>query len=417
MKRVLKWIVGVVALLLVLLVALGLYVQLTWDKPDSRPAPQMTAPRDSATVARGEHIFKYSWHCWGCHAASGGDGNAPPSGGFVFDLRDIGPGFGVYYSRNLTPDSATGLGGWTDGEIVQAIREGITHDRRMLFPLMPVDWLKGMSDQDVLAVVAYLRSLPPVSNPVPEREVSFVAKALMTFKIIKPIEPITAPVVAPPPGRTVEYGKYVASNLAGCADCHSPRNFQDGSFYMDSLFAGGNFPFGKDEGGPLYAFARNLRPEPETGIKNWTEEQFMQAVTTGMRPDSTVLTPHMGYPYYKFLREEDLLAVFDFLMSLPPMRRTTPAVGSSDELLQAKGAARGTLQFRGRCQACHGEAGKGAVPTNVTLAEVASSLNDNELRDFIASGQMNLKMPPFGKTLSREELDDIVSYIRSWERR
>ncbi len=416
MKRLVKWFGGFAAVVVALLLVVVLYVQFTWDSPDARAALQMTAPRDSATVARGEYIFKHSWQCWGCHAASG-DANAPPSGGRAFDLRSIGPGFGIFYSRNLTPDSATGLGAWTDGEIVQAIREGVRKDRHVLFPLMPVDWLKGISDQDALAVVAYLRTLPPVSNRVPDNQVSFVAKALIAFNVVKPIDPVTQPVVAPPPGRTVEYGRYVASNLAGCADCHTPRNLQNGQFYLDSLFAGGSIAFGKEAGDPVYAFARNLRPEQGPGAPEWTEEQFLQAVTAGMRPDSTVLTLHMPYPYYKFLADDDLRAIYVFLRSLSPIRHDVPPVEDSPELKRATGAARGALLFAARCRACHGKGGAGAVPTNVKLAEVAASMEDGDLRDFIASGQPNLKMPGFGKTLTRDELNDIVAYIRTWERK
>ena len=149
MKRLLKWLGMAIAVLVAILAIVAVYVELAWNKPDKRLAPQMTAPRDSATVARGEYIFKHSWQCWGCHATSD-DGNAPPSGGRVFDLRSVGPGFGIYYSRNLTPDSATGLGTWTDGEIVQAIREGVRKDRHVLFPLMPIDWLQGLSDHEFL---------------------------------------------------------------------------------------------------------------------------------------------------------------------------------------------------------------------------------------------------------------------------
>lgn len=413
MKRLFKWLGFTVAALMVILAIVGVYVELAWNKADTRTAPQMTAPHDSATIVRGEYIFKYAWQCWGCHAASG-DGNAPPSGGSVFDLRSVGPGFGVFYSRNLTPDSATGLGSWTDGEIVQAIREGIRKDRHVLFPLMPIDWLKGISDQDALAVVAYLRSLPAVSNRVPERQVSFVARALMAFNVIKPMDPITTPIVAPLPGKTVEYGRYVASNLAGCADCHSPRNLQNGQFYPDSLFAGGSIAFGKIEGDPVFAYARNLRSDRESGVREWTEEEFLQAVTSGVRPDSTVLTLHMPYAYYKFLTEDDLRAVYVYLRSVPPMRREVPPPGSSAELMQARGTARGALLFRARCRECHGNEGAGAVPTNVKLAEVAPSFEGNDLREFIASGQMNLKMPFFGKTLTQEELNDIVAYIRTW---
>src|SRR5882762_5594444 len=162
-KRILKilgWVVGtIVALLLVLVV----YVEVSWDAKDSRPAPNLKAKTDSATIARGEYIFKYQAQCWGCHNSPTRDTSLGPDGGFgapvgglLFDISDIGPGFGKWYSRNLTPDLETGLGGWTDGEIVQALREGLSKDRTTFFPIMPVDWYNGMADEDVLAVVAYL---------------------------------------------------------------------------------------------------------------------------------------------------------------------------------------------------------------------------------------------------------------------
>src|SRR5262245_31563611 len=158
-KRILKilgWtagtIVGVVAILAV-------YVQIRWDEKDGRTPPHLTAPSDSASIARGEYIFKFQAQCWGCHQDHSADPNGQPAGGRLFDLTDTGPGFGKWYSANLTPDVETGLGGWADGEIVQALREGVSKDRRTLFPIMPVDWYNGMADDDVLALVAYLRSL------------------------------------------------------------------------------------------------------------------------------------------------------------------------------------------------------------------------------------------------------------------
>ncbi len=188
--KILGWIIGIVVTLILVLVG---YIEMRWDANDGRPAPNLTAPADSVSIARGEYIFKYQAQCWGCHLSTPGDVNAPPSGGILFDLTTVGPGFGKWYSRNLTPDTATGLGGWTDGEIVQAVREGVRKDRKTLFPIMPIDWYPGMADEDVLSVVAYLRSIPPVRNEVPDREPSFVAKALFTFNILKPADPITAP--------------------------------------------------------------------------------------------------------------------------------------------------------------------------------------------------------------------------------
>jgi mono/diheme cytochrome c family protein len=416
MSRALRIAGSILAALVALLLATLIYIHFVWDKPVDRPAPVMTAPHDSATIARGEHIFKDTWQCWRCHASPATDGNSSPSGGRVFDLRSRGPGFGIYYARNITPDSSTGIGAWTDGEIVQAIREGVRKDRHMLFPLMPVDWLKGLSDRDVLAVVAYIRTIPPVTNRVPDSEPSFFSRALMTFHVLEPMPPITRPVGAPPPGPTAEYGRYFATSVGGCAECHSPRNLQTARFYEDSLFAGSTIAFGSEQGDPLVSYGRDIRPVEGLGIGHWNEEDFTAAVTSGMRPDSTVLDPHMPYAQFKFLSGDEVRAVYLFLRSLEPMGRTAPAPWYSVEVKQAKGTERGKLLFRARCQPCHGLEGTGARPTSVRLTEVESSMDDRDLKDFIAAGQLNLKMPAFRKTLDSTELDDVAAYIRSWKK-
>lgn len=414
MKRTLKAIGLVAGLLVLLVLLLSAYVLAVWDRTDPRSAPSFTAPRDSATIARGEYLFKVTWQCYGCHQTGTPDGNKPPSGGRAFDLRTIGPGFGIYYSRNITPDTATGIGLWTDGEIMQAIREGVRRDRHTLFPIMPTDWLKDLSDQDALAIVAYLRSLPAVRNTVPPAEPSFMAKALFAFNVLKPGPPIERPVVAPRPGVSAEYGHYMATAAAGCGDCHTPRNLQNGEFYMDSLFAGSSFRFGEPEGDPLTAFARNITPEPGEGIGRWTEQEFIDAVTAGFRPDSTALTPHMPYAEYKFLAEDDLHAIYLYLKSIPPVRRSTPPPVYSAALQNAHGTERGKMLFAARCQPCHGELGMGERITSVRLAEAVPLYTDQDLRNFVEEGQVALKMPGFRKTLSRSDLDDIIAYIRTW---
>lgn len=412
MKRFLK-IAGILAgILLLLAVCLVAYVLASWDKRESRPAPTMKAPRDSATIARGEYIYRYTWQCWGCHNES--NPQEPPSGGQLFDLTRIGPGFGLYYSRNITPDSATGIGAWEDGEIVQAFREGVRKDRQTLFPLMPVDWLHGISDEDALAIVAYLRSLPPVRKAVPPPVPSFAAKALRAFNVLSAMPAITGALVAPARGVNPEYGKYAATGLAGCADCHTPRDLSNGKFFMDSLFAGGTVPLGDPEGAPIISHAANLRATLTSGPGQWTEEQFITAVTSGMKPDGTVLSPQMPYATYKFLDSLDLRAMYAYFSSLPRMTRSVAPTRYAERVAGARGAEKGKLLFEGRCQSCHGKRGSGAPATKVKLTEVAASLSDADLHDFIASGQANLKMPSFARTLSPDELNDIIAFIRTW---
>lgn len=415
MKRALRAVGIVAGVIVLLLFMLSAYVLAVWDRADPRSAPSLSAPRDSASIARGEYLFKVTWQCFECHQATSPDANAPPSGGRAFDLSSIGPGFGIYYSKNITPDSATGIGAWTDGELVQALREGVTRDRRTLFPIMPMDWMKNLSDQDALAIVAYLRSIPPVRNPVPAREPSFMAKALLAFNVMKPGAVIERPISAPPTGITPEYGHYLATAAAGCADCHTPRNLQDGQFYFDSLFAGSSFAFGSDEGSPLLSYARNLTSDPDNGIGRWTEDEFIAAVTAGIRPDSTVLDPHMPYASYKFFAEDDLRAIFLYLKSVPPLQRRTPAPAYSPEFHTARGAERGKMLFASRCQACHGEQGMGERVTSGRLAAVVPFYSDQDFRNFVEEGQPALKMPGFRKTLSRSDLDDIIAYVRTWK--
>jgi len=414
MRRVLR-IAGIIAGMLVVLAAcLALYVQLGWDRKDGRQAPILVAPRDPASVARGEYIFMNTWQCWGCHSGSDGSQSVPPAGGRAFDLSTTGPGFGMYYAKNITPDSATGIGAWTDGEIVQAIREGVRRDRHLLFPLMPVDWLHRMSDEDALAIVAYLRSLPPVRNDVPPATPSFVARALFAFGVLSALPPVNTRIAAPAQASTREYGEYVATALSGCADCHTPRDLKNGKFFLDSLFAGGTIAFGEPEGEPIVSFASNLREILGPGPGRWSEDQFVTAVTGGMRPDSSVISPHMPYARYKFVSPDDLHALFVYFTSLPRIDRGVPAARYTDRVNAAHGTERGAYVFAARCQACHGRNGTGTPSTSVRLADVAGSLADSDMRDFIGAGQPDLKMPSFAKTLGSDDIANVIAYIRSW---
>ena len=418
MKPWAKWTLriggGLVAAILLVIVGAVVYVNSSWKRVYDRPVVEMKAPNDPATIARGEYLFKFGHACWQCHSPAL-DSRVPPTGGREFDLRNVGPGFGIYYSRNITPDDETGIGKWADGQVVRALREGLRPDGTVLFPIMPVEAMRGLSDEDALAIVAYLRNLKPVRTEAKESQPSFTAKALFTFGMLKPEKQITEPVSTPTKGITLEYGKYLANHATGCMDCHTPRNLEDGSFYRDSTFAGSTIPFGQDEAGvDVEAYARNIRPDAETGTGNWTEEQFLDAVRAGMRPDGTVLSTHMPYSYYGLLEEDDVKAIYLYLRSLEPMKRTTPPPLFSERYTNGRGIERGKVIFTNSCMICHGEHGKGAAPTNAVLAEMAPSINDQQLKEFISGGNVGLRMPAFGKTLSPEQIGDVIAYIRTF---
>jgi mono/diheme cytochrome c family protein len=411
-KRVFKiaaWIVGV---LVVLIFALVLYITASWNTPHNRALSTRTASRDSVTIARGEFIFKVGNGCWQCHSTVL-NANASPSGGRLFDLSNIGPGFGKFYAPNITPDEETGIGKWTDAQIVRALREGLRHDGTPLFPIMPMATLKGLSDDDAFAVVSYLRSIPPVRNPVPPREIWFPTKALFALGVVGPEPPITQPIVAAPKGLTPEYGQYLARHAALCSDCHTVRDLNTGAFYFDSLMAGSSIEFGRIEGDAVWTFAPNITPDPETGIGNWSEADFLLALRTGTRPDGKVLSNHMPYALYGLWEEDDLRAVYMYLKTIKPIRRSTPPPIWSERITKTSGSERGKAIFSGYCILCHGEAGSGAMSTKLVLADLAQTIDDATLKKFILDGQVNLRMPGFRRTLTDDDVNDVVAYIRT----
>jgi mono/diheme cytochrome c family protein len=414
LRRIFKGLGILLGLLVVLIVGFVVYVQLIWNQPVLREVREMTAPTDAETVARGEFLYKYSLNCWDCHGSEGSRSpDEPQAGGFEFDLSGIGPpgGFGIVYASNVTPDLETGIGAWSDGELVRAIREGLDPEGHLIFVIMEAEWWRGMSDEDVLALVAYMRSLPPVRNEVPENRPSFVAKALQVLGVVKPQPPVTSSVEAPPRGVTAEYGKYLVYHTSSCVGCHMPRDPNTGQFDTTQPLAGGLFEFPEEN---VSTTGSNLTPDVDTGIGDWTEAQFMTAMRTGIRPDGTVMLPFMPYPSYSQWSEDDLRAVWLFLRSLEPIEHAVPSTELRGAAATKSGLDRGQAVFEVYCQVCHGEDGRGAPFTTVTLQDAASGMDDAMLYRFIAEGISGTSMPGFGKTLTEAVIEDLIAYMRTW---
>lgn len=249
------------------------------------PVPQLTAAITPATVANGE---RFARTCAGCHSPNG---QLPLAGQDFFGEGD-GPPIGTLWAPNLTPAH---LDAWSDGEIVRAIREGVGRDGSSLM-IMPAQAFHGMSDDDVLTLVAYLRSQPPVEPPSPPRQIN-VLGAIM-FATVIPDDIFTAQppraeaVTSPPRGRTVAYGGYLA-NL-GCQDCHG-GNLRGGAPGGDGPPAGPN----------LVAFAN------EHGV-----EQFVATLRTGKKPDGTPLSEEMPWRDLEEFSDDDFAAIALYLQSL-----------------------------------------------------------------------------------------------------
>ena len=297
MRKVLKWIGivlgAIVGLLLLVLIGIIIYSQVTFKRSYAdRPLYPIVADTSPEGVARGKYLMETVTSCdKACHSEGGA-----PFAGYVEEVSD-GPISAVFAVPNLTPDSETGLGSWSDAEIARAIREGVDKDGTELV-IMPSPGFHRMSDADIAAVVGYLRSLEPVRNEIPPLEVNLVGKAMMALGMFGPGsvgEPITTPQDAPPPG-TAEYGAYLVS-MGSCRDCHGAElNGSSGGF-----------------SGP----APNLTPGG--ALADWSESDLVTLIQTGVTPDGRRLSEGMPWEAYSDITAEDLRAMFLYLKSLPAL--------------------------------------------------------------------------------------------------
>lgn len=309
--KTIRWIGGI---LLVIVVGLVVTVLLRWDRTFDAPLPDVHASTDSSVIAAGRYLAYGPAHCAYCHNttetwAALDKGEQPPlSGGLVFELP-----VGTFRTPNLTPDSATGIGAVSDGQLARMLRFGVRRNGRAAVPFMNYH---ALSDADLTALVSFLRSQPPVSHRVPPHDLNLLGKAVMAF-VIKPIRPTsTPPAESPSAGTTVERGAYLVGAVAECADCHTERSMVDGHFTGPRLAGGTGMPSDVDPG--VVVVPPNLTPEPKTGrIASWTEAQFVARFRQGS------LIPASPMPWNAFARmtDDDLRAIYRYLRSVTPVER------------------------------------------------------------------------------------------------
>jgi mono/diheme cytochrome c family protein len=309
MGRMVK-IVGIVVLGLVIALAIAITFTIGWRPfigPKARPLADRKFEATPERLARGEQLFAL---CAGCHSPhdwTKHDAAILPGmkgAGEVMPIKEL-PGRIV--APNLTPDAETGSGTWTDDQMARAVREGIGHDGRALFPMMPYRQYRNMPDEDLASVIAYIRTLAPVKNPLPKTEIVFPVKYL----IRSVPEPVTAPVPQPELSTPVKRGEYLV-NLIGCMDCHTPQ--KQGQFMKGLDYAGG-FPLTGPWG---FVASANITPDP-SGISYYDEQLFVQMMRTGYvkaRPLSQI----MPWWDFKEMPEEDLKAMFAYLQTLAAVK-------------------------------------------------------------------------------------------------
>jgi mono/diheme cytochrome c family protein len=277
------------------------------------PYPEVAASSDSAIVERGRYIVRDLAPCATCHgdpgqrAAYAKGADVPLSGGFVFDIPP-----GQFYARNLTPDAETGLGNVPDRAIARALRYGVGHDGRALLPFME---MQGLSDDDLQAVVAFLRTQSPVRNPVPPHHFNPIGKVVKATVLAKPVGPATPPPARAPRGASVETGRYLVESVTLCWTCHTQRNQMTGAL-TGPRFGGTTGFTESDDPGHTWS-PPNITSDPETGrLGPLNEDQFVARFRQGR------LIPGSPMPWQAFSRmaEEDLRAIYRYLKSVPPVR-------------------------------------------------------------------------------------------------
>jgi mono/diheme cytochrome c family protein len=257
--------------------------------------------QSDALVERGRYLVNGIAGCGNCHTMQGPNG--PVQGMDLAGGLEMKDRFFTAWSSNITPDVETGIGRWTDEQIINGIREGRRPDGSAIGLPMPFRMYRMIADSDVKAMVAYLRTVPAIRNKVP------------ASNYLIPIPPRWGPAVRtatpPNPADRVAYGAYLAGPLGHCVECHSGTNLFGIPDVENRLGAGGlEFP------GPWgTAVAPNITP---TNLGSWTDQQIITAITQGVRPDGRRLGPPMGYRYYATMTKSDLEAIVAWLRSLPP---------------------------------------------------------------------------------------------------
>jgi mono/diheme cytochrome c family protein len=259
----------------------------------------------SDLVERGQYIFSLAGGC-GCHTVPQ---ETPNAGAREFPIP-----MAKIYSTNLTADKNTGLGDWSDRQIRDAMTKGVRPNGEKLLPVMPYEAYSGMAEEDLTALIAYLRSLKaaPKKTPALKTWAPFyrAGGTFVWFQFFS--RSSNSPARAPESG--IERGRYLVEHVALCIDCHTPRNFMgvpDRSLYLAGA-----------KKGPLGEEIPNITPDKETGIGDWSREDIAGLLLTGTRPDLDKVEGLMAEVIeagFKNMKREDALAIADYLKFVPPI--------------------------------------------------------------------------------------------------
>jgi mono/diheme cytochrome c family protein len=323
--KILKWSALTIVTIIVLFIVYALV------KPESTfdaPYPKINASNDSTVIARGKYLVYGPAHCAYCHAPSNefqkveAGEIVPLSGGNIFALP-----VGKVYVPNITSDKVTGIGSFTDGELARTLRYGVKKNGHALLDFMP---FYDISDEDLTAIISYLRTEPSVNNPVPQNDWNFLGKIILALGMVKPSgDGIVPP--SPAPDSTAEYGKYLAGSVANCRGCHTKRDLMTGGYIGTDYTGNMQFELLDENGKTIpgkHLVSPNLTPDKETGrIALWPQETFVKRFQAGR----VIRGSPMPWGAFSRLNESDLKALYKYLHTLRPVHsQTTSGVQEGD---------------------------------------------------------------------------------------
>ena len=364
----------------------------------------------TSMVERGAYLTRAA-DCVACHTSGGWKEYA---GGLAIRLP-----FGTLYSTNITPDKETGVGNYSDQDFLDAVRRGVRRDGARLYPAMPYASYSYMTDADVLAIKAYLFSLPPVHAKAPENTLTFPYNQRWVMIFWSALfNPDTR--FAPDSDRSPEWnrGAYLAEALAHCGECHTPRNL---AFALDNR---------KKFAGALTAGWRafNISSDKATGIGGWRDEDLVAYLAIGHADGHGTASGPMGEAVdhsFSQLAQEDIRAVVAYLRTVPPIASPdlpatlAPPAPASHRQGGGTADARGKMLFEGACVSCHGWTGESPISSFATLTG-ALAVNDpsgTNVVQVVLSGTKRLtpehavSMPAFGSAYSDAEIAALANYV------
>ena len=304
-KKILKW-TGII--LLVLIAGVSIITATRQHVKYDAPYPNIHAVKDSSIIARGKQIIYGPAHCVECHNPGNIDSlliagaDIPLSGG-----RNFSFGVGDFYSKNITPDTTYGIGRYTDPEIARVLRYGLHPDGTAVFDFMP---FHNMTDEDLTAVISYLRAQKPVHNKVPEHKPNLLGRVIIAF-LVKPVGPSEVIKKSVSRDTSAEYGKYLVTNVANCSGCHTKRDMSGA--YTGELLAGGG-PIAK-EGYPALT-PPNITGDSSSRIFRWSQDEFVSRFHDGKR----IPFSEMPWNSFKNMSDTDLKAIYNFLKTVKPAK-------------------------------------------------------------------------------------------------